>query len=59
MLSPFNKIIVVVDLSLTHDLSLSCSGNCGFFKKPSYVNVFVLIPGVGYGAASVCPQPLT
>jgi hypothetical protein len=39
-----------------------CSENIGFLKKKTVVlceHVFVLIPGVGYGAASGCPQPLT
>jgi hypothetical protein len=39
----------------------ACSENFGFFKNPLVLceYVFVLISGVGYGASSVCPQPLT
>ena len=38
-----------------------CSKHLGFFKNIEMVQeyVFVLIPGVGYGAASDCPQQLT
>ena len=37
------------------------SENFDFFKNPVilYEYVFFLIPGVGYGAASVCPRQLT
>jgi hypothetical protein len=38
----------------------NCSGNLGFFeKKIVWEYVFILIPGVGYGAASDIPQQLT
>ena len=31
-----------------------------YFSDPlRYLSAFVLIPGIGYGAASVCPQLLT
>ena len=38
-----------------------CSENFGLFKSPVMIceYVFVLIQGVGYGALSSCPQPLT
>jgi hypothetical protein len=38
-----------------------CGENFGFLKNPVMlcVYVLVLIPGVGYGAASGCPHPLT
>lgn len=38
-----------------------CSENSDLFENPVTLSeyVFVLMPGVGYGAASVCPQPLT
>ena len=38
-----------------------CSENFGFFGKPVMLceYVFVLIPGMRYGAASDCPQLLT
>lgn len=41
--------------------SCLCSENCGFFKNPAIVceYVLVLIPGVGYEAASDGPQQPT